>query len=479
MRIRSAVDAQHAVQFAAEHGLAVSVKSTGHDWFGRSAVLGSLLLWTHWLTDTEWHSSFVPDGCDAPVGGAVTLGAGVDFWQLYDEAAQHGRMVVGGTCSTVGHVGFSLFGGYGDYTRMYGSGASNMVEAEVVLASGEVVTATECNAHSELFGALRGGGAGFGLVTKLTYRTFSMPATVGRISGNYNGDLSKHVGNFLVWYRGMVDSGLAQHFGGNLYVYSDSVTLDIPFVGLTADQCSDVISALPGAQCDFGDTSNPWKPADALLSPNGADGWMPTWAKDGASAYLTETITRYFREEHLGEGRYQAFADTMADLGASLGTTDWNSFLTISLNYALGHAGPGVKDRADRTKVHPDVVDALGTVKLTRRLRASPPSSSTAIDQQSWQHWQEVRSDLAAVLGADAGSYANEGSYMEENWPERYWGSNYQELLALKEKYDPQGLFTCYQCVGNDPTPAGTSPQCSEAGRRLAAETAAASPGLF
>jgi hypothetical protein len=461
VRIHSAADAQHAVKFAVEHDLAVSVKSTGHDWFGRSAVPGSLLLWTHWMTDTEWHNSFVPDGCGAPVDGAVTLGAGVEFWQLYDEAAQHGRMVVGGTCSTVGHVGFSLFGGYGDYSRMYGSGASNMVEAEVVLASGEIVTATECNAHSELFSALRGGGAGFGLVTKLTYRTFPMPATVGQITGTYRGDLSQHVGDFLVWYQGMVERGLAQHLGGKVFVYSDHVDVQISFVDLTADQCSNAIATLPGAQCSFGDSSNPWKPADALGSPNGADGWMPAWAKDGASAYFTETITRYFREEHVGEGSYQRFADTVADLGASLGTTDWNSFLTISLNYALGHGGPGVKERADRTKVHPDVVDALGTVKLTRRLRASPPSSTTVIDQQSWQHWEEVRSDLEALLGANAGSYANEGSYMELNWPERYWGSNYQELLVLKEKYDPDGLFTCYQCVGNDPTPAGTSPQCS------------------
>jgi hypothetical protein len=473
VRLHGAEDARHAVKFAAEHGLAVSVKNSGSDWFGRSAVPGSLMLWTHWVNDTEWHDSFVPDGCGAPVDGAVTLGAGVNFWQVYDEAAQHGRMVVGGVAGTVGHVGFSLFGGYGDYSRMYGSGASNIVEAEVVLASGEVVTATECNAHSELLGAVRGGGAGFGLVTKLTYRTFPMPATVGSITGSFEGDVSQNAGDLLVWYRGMVEQGMAQHFGGVISVSSDSVGMQISFVNLTADQCADAIATLPGAQCKFGDASNPWKPADAVTSPNGAAGWEKASAKDRASIYYTETITRYFREEHLGEGSYQGFADTLAKLGSSPGAK-----VTVSLNYALGHAGPGVKERAEQTMTHPDVVEALGAVMLSRHRPPFPANSSTTIDQEVWQHWQEVRSDLEDLLGASAGSYANLGSYMEEDWPERYWGSHYQQLLQLKAKYDPDGLFTCYQCVGDDPAPAGTSPQCSEAGRRLMARSAISSPVL-
>jgi hypothetical protein len=239
------------------------------------------------------------------------------------------------------------------------------------------------------------------------------------------------------------------------------------------DQCADAIATLPGAQCKFGDASNPWKPADAVTSPNGAAGWEKASAKDRASIYYTETITRYFREEHLGEGSYQGFADTLAKLGSSPGAK-----VTVSLNYALGHAGPGVKERAEQTMTHPDVVEALGAVMLSRHRPPFPANSSTTIDQEVWQHWQEVRSDLEDLLGASAGSYANLGSYMEEDWPERYWGSHYQQLLQLKAKYDPDGLFTCYQCVGDDPAPAGTSPQCSEAGRRLVARPAISSPVL-
>ncbi|CAJ1450583.1 unnamed protein product, partial [Effrenium voratum] len=71
----------------------VVVKSTGHDWFGRSTGRG-FLLWTHHLTAprasglglcrfegaSEWHDAFWPAKCTEPVH-AVTLGAGVQFWQ--------------------------------------------------------------------------------------------------------------------------------------------------------------------------------------------------------------------------------------------------------------------------------------------------------------------------------------------------------------------------------------------------------------
>jgi len=136
VELQNASQAAQAVKFAAEHNLQITVKNTGHDWFGRSISPGALLLWTHRMTSTQWHESFVPTGCvsHAPAA-AVTLGAGVQFWQIAEEMAQNKRLVVSGNCLTVGHVGFSLGGGYGDYSRMYGSGATNMLEAEVVLAA--------------------------------------------------------------------------------------------------------------------------------------------------------------------------------------------------------------------------------------------------------------------------------------------------------------------------------------------------------
>merc|ERR1719401_2164954 len=149
------------------------------------------------MTQTSWHDDFTPAGCGQGVGPAVTLGAGVQFWQLYNEAQARGRLVVGGTCSTVGHAGFTLGGGYGDYSRMYGSGATNLVEAEVVLADGKIVTANTCGSHADLFKALRGGGGAFGVMTKATYKTYPMPmGKLGSAQGTIRG-LRDGVARFL------------------------------------------------------------------------------------------------------------------------------------------------------------------------------------------------------------------------------------------------------------------------------------------
>merc|ERR1719454_2107317 len=103
------------------------------------------------MTNTHWHTDFIPAGCNSSVGAAVTADAGVQYWQLYKEAVEHNRLVMGGTCLTVGHVGAMLGGGYGDASRMYGPSAGTLVEAEVVLADGEVVVANKFNQYRDLF----------------------------------------------------------------------------------------------------------------------------------------------------------------------------------------------------------------------------------------------------------------------------------------------------------------------------------------
>lgn len=85
-------------------------------------------MWTHNQQDTEWHESFQAAQCSERVP-AVTLGAGVQIWQVVKEMQEQKRLVVTGTCATVGHVGCTLGGCYGDYSRYFGSGATNLLEA--------------------------------------------------------------------------------------------------------------------------------------------------------------------------------------------------------------------------------------------------------------------------------------------------------------------------------------------------------------
>jgi FAD/FMN-containing dehydrogenase len=111
------------------------------------------------MNDIVMHDAFVPRGCrGAQPQPAVTLGAGVIWLHAYDAVTtQAGRYVQGGGCTTVGVAGLIQSGGFGSFSKHYGTAAAGLLEAEVVTADGQVRIANACN-NPDLFWALKGGG---------------------------------------------------------------------------------------------------------------------------------------------------------------------------------------------------------------------------------------------------------------------------------------------------------------------------------
>ena len=109
----------------------------------------------------------------------MSVEPGAIWGHVYNEVTTKGvRYVQGGGCLTVGVVGLVLGGGFGSFSKAHGTAGSNLVEAEVVTADGEVKIANACTSP-DLFWALKGGGGGFGIVTRVTLRTHDLPVSLG------------------------------------------------------------------------------------------------------------------------------------------------------------------------------------------------------------------------------------------------------------------------------------------------------------
>ncbi|HEX5352610.1 MAG TPA: FAD-dependent oxidoreductase, partial [Rhodanobacteraceae bacterium] len=181
---KNASDVAAAVNFAREHKLRLVVKGAGHSYQGTSDAPDSLLVWTHPMQDITMHEAFVPKGCAGKIKPqpAVSVGAGQIWAHAYNAVTTKGeRYVQGGGCLTVGVAGLVSSGGFGSWSKRYGTAAANLLEAEVVTADGKVRTVNACN-DPDLFWALKGGGGGsFGVITRLTLRTHELPNFFGSV----------------------------------------------------------------------------------------------------------------------------------------------------------------------------------------------------------------------------------------------------------------------------------------------------------
>ena len=158
-RCASTDDVVAAVTSARESGLAVAIRGGGHSAQGYGTCDGGLVI------DLSGMKGIEVD----PASRTVRAQPGLT-WGEFDAATQeHGLAVTGGRFSTTGIAGLTLGSGSGWLERRCGLTADNLLEAEVVTAAGEVVTASESE-HPELFWGLRGGGGNFGVVTSFRYR---------------------------------------------------------------------------------------------------------------------------------------------------------------------------------------------------------------------------------------------------------------------------------------------------------------------
>ncbi|HXG40375.1 MAG TPA: FAD-binding oxidoreductase [Candidatus Limnocylindrales bacterium] len=167
-RPRSAAEVAEAVRLARSEGLALSVRGGGHSIAGRAVIDGGLTIDLGSMRAIDVH----------PVRRLARVGAGATWGEVNDATSAHGLATTGGVVSTTGVGGLTLGGGLGWLMGAYGLAVDNLVSVELVTAGGEILDLSEAS-HPDLFWAVRGGGGNFGVATRFDFRLHPVAGVIG------------------------------------------------------------------------------------------------------------------------------------------------------------------------------------------------------------------------------------------------------------------------------------------------------------
>jgi len=472
----STADVVAAVNFARENNLRLVVKGGGHSYQGTSNAPDSFLIWTRKMNAITLHDAFVGAGCDgqhAPQE-AVTVGPGAIWGQTYKAVTtKGGRYVQGGGCMTVGVAGLIQSGGFGSFSKAYGMAAASLLEAEIVTADGAVRIANACT-NPDLFWGLKGGGGGsLGVVTRLTLQTHSLPEFFGAVFTTIKamsaGAFRQLIGKVIEFY---CKSLFNPHWGEQIAFRPGNVlAISMVFQGLDQQQAETIwrpfFEWLAASPEDFSIVAEPkimalparqfWNPEflkkvpglvladDRPGAPEANIFWAGNLGETGQvlhgyqSAWIPASLLQEVQQKNLADALFAA-------------AQHWR--VTFHLNKGLAGASPEAIAAASDTAMNPLVLDAFALIISGAEGPPAYPGvpghePDLVTGRQDADAIEKAMNEVRKLL-PNTGSYLAESNFFDQAWQESFWGSNYPRLLAVKEKYDPDGLFFVHHGVGSE-----------------------------
>ena len=478
----SSADVAAAVNFARDHQVRLVVKGAGHSYLGASNAPDSLLIWTRPnMRAVELHDRFVPQGAAglAEPETAVSVGAGAIWMDAYHAVTTiGGRYVQGGGCTTVGVAGLVQGGGFGSFSKGFGTAAANLLEAEVVTADGTVRIANAVQ-NPDLFWALKGGGGGtFGVVTRLTLRTHPLPDYFGAVAATITAASDAAyvtlVEQVISFYR---ESLLNPHWGEQIHFgHGPQITVGMLFQGLTQAQAEqtwaplfDWVTARPAdyTLAGPGPDEKPvfltfpardfWNPAvvgqvPGLIMPDhlpGAPSYYYYWVTNAGEVgwWLHTYQSTWLSQRLLDPERRPALVDALVRASQL-----WQ--VSLACNKGLAGAPANALQWAADTSMNPAVLDSFALASTTASESPAYPGIP-GHEPNVAQGRQEANIVAAAMaplkaLAQQPASYVNETDYFEDDWQTAFWGDHYARLHQVKDHYDPGGLFFVHHGVGTE-----------------------------
>ncbi|OQD71321.1 hypothetical protein PENPOL_c001G07555 [Penicillium polonicum] len=426
LEVQSETDVIEAFKFSSCSGKKLAIKNSGHDYLTRSSGRDTLSLWTRNLRSMSYSADFAPRGSKntARRYQAITVGAGVNFDEAYEFAQENNVTILGGYSSTVGvSGGWVQNGGHSILSPVYGLGVDRVLEFKIVTPDGVYRTANEFQ-NADLFWALRGGGGGtFGVVLESTHRVepairfvaanIKFPTT----SANMLPFMEIVVNNTLKWGQ----EGWGGHITGNTLVNVS------PFLSIEQAEVS-LASVIAYAKENGG---------SAIIEE--FTSWYPFYEKYVKTSSVAVGVTRFPGSRLIPRSIFETAEgrkNIMDYFGTiqSLGQTPYIPVVgPVLYNYTEGSTSA--------TPAWREAIWELGS-GASWEWNATIPTRKQKI--------ASIQNMTAVIEGITPGSgaYSNEANPFTTDWVEAWWGDNYEKLVTIKNKYDPQGLLSCWKCVG-------------------------------
>lgn len=396
IQCKGAADVKNAVDFARESNLLVAVKCGGHNVVGKSTCDGGMMI------DLSTLRSVRVD----PQAQIANVSGGSHLADMDHESMAFGLVTTAGTVSHTGVGGLTLGGGFGRVGRRFGLALDNVLGVDIITADGRLHHANS-EENQDLYWGVRGGGGNFGVVTSFDFRLHEMDREVIGGTVVFPFSEAKNVLNFFADYAAnapdelYLDGGISSN-----PQQGSSVFLHICYSG-PKNMAAKIVDPIRNAGTPIFDDI---KSIDYVALQRSGDISDPrasgSYMKSGFASEITPEVIDailYGFEEHPQRS------------------------MTVVYQHAGGAIGRVASDATAFAHRH---------VKHDTLFLMNWPLGIDATEHINWvrQYWKTVEPHTRGV-------YANDLVDMSQQKVHRNYGSNYDRLLALKNKYDPTNLF--------------------------------------
>ena len=416
VRCVDVADVIASVNFARDNTLLLAIRSGGHNAGGLGIADDALLIDLAQIKYTRVD----------PAARTVTVGGGCTWGDVDHATHAFGMATPSGILSTTGVGGLTLGGGIGMFTRKCGLTIDNLLSADIVLANGRFVKANS-DENTDLFWAIRGGGGNFGVVTSFTFKLHAIDTVYG---GPMLYDFNETT-DVMKWYRSFITKAPDDLSG---YFALLTVPPAPPFPEhLHLKKMCGIVWACTARQNEAEEMFKPIrafkKPALDFIGP------IPHPALQSMFDGLYPAgLQWYWRAHFVNELSDEAIAEHVR-FGATLPSMH-STMHMYAINGAASRVG-----KQDTAWNYRDATWAQVMVGVD----PDPANKEKLI------RWTKDYHDALRPYSA-AGAYVNFMMDEGENRVKATYGDNYQRLVAIKNKYDPQNLFRVNQNI----KPSGT-----------------------